>query len=76
MQEKQTKLQIMFVPLSVNWFWLKMSDSVSWDTIFLCKAKRQYLLTCKASGYFILALHGRLLYEVQVVRYCIQRDTK
>ena len=29
--------------------------------ILLCKAKRQYLLTCKVRRYCILALHGSIL---------------
>ena len=30
------------------------------STVLLCKAKRQYLLTCKVSRYCLLSLHGRV----------------
>ena len=38
-------------------------------TVLLCKAKRQYLLTCKVSRYCLLALHGRVK---QGINHCPQ----
>ena len=34
-----------------------------------CKAKRQYLFTCKVSRYCLLALHGSIIHMVHVVHH-------
>ena len=39
---------------------VSVSGLVSTDSTPLCKAKRQYLLTCEVSRYCLLALHGRV----------------
>ena len=44
-----------------NLLWWFSNPCLLYMTILLCKAKRQYLLTCKVSRYCLLALHGSIV---------------